>query len=85
MAWPAVAPPIRKNTSWTSVGSAARPLNGPPRPPTWSSTGEFSGPASMIMPDSFTPGTLATRMAAVPFCGTSVGKPRPEHDGVRAG
>ena len=77
MAEPAVAPPIRKNTSCTSVGSEALRVTPASGPPTWSRTGEFFGPASKIMPESFTPGTPSTCMAAVPFCGTRVGKPRP--------
>ena len=77
MADPAVAPPMRKNTSCTSDGSDALPDPAASGPPTWSRTGEFFGPASKIMPESFTPGTPSTCMAAVPFCGTRVGKPRP--------
>ena len=75
-AWPGVAPPMRKNTSCSRVGS---PGFDQPRPgsPTCSSAGEFTGPASNIMPDSFTPGTLATSIARLPCAGTRVGKPRP--------
>ena len=68
---------MRKNTSCSSDGSDALPVREAPGPPTLSSTGEFFGPASKIMPDSLTPGTPSTCMAAVPFCGTRVGKPRP--------
>ena len=68
---------MRKNTSCTSDGSAALPVAAASGPPTCRSTGEFFGPASKIMPESLTPGTPSTCMAAVPFCGTRVGKPRP--------
>ncbi|HVN11536.1 MAG TPA: hypothetical protein VMT69_05550 [Kineosporiaceae bacterium] len=73
---PAAAPPIRKNTSCSAVGSAASPLCaffGP----TWSSTGEFRRPASKIRPEMSTPGTSATLMVTLPRVGVSVGKPSP--------
>ena len=71
----AVAPPIgRTRLHQWRVGRAAGPgseraahLEGP----------GYLGPASKIMPESLTPGTPSTCMAAVPFCGTRVGKPRP--------
>jgi hypothetical protein len=74
---PGVAPPMRKNTSCTTVGSAgsAVPFRG--WLPTCSRTGDLTGPAEKIIPDSFTPGTLATRNGTMPFVGTRVGKPRP--------
>ena len=76
MAWPGVAPPIRKNTSCTDVGSAGLLLC-ECRLPTCNSTGELTVPASNNSPESFTPGTSATFIVATPPVGTSVGKPRP--------
>ncbi len=76
-AWPGVPPPIRKNTSCTRSGSAGSAAPSPGRLPSCSSTGELTGPAAKIIPDSFTPGTLATRIATTPSAGTRVGKPRP--------
>jgi hypothetical protein len=45
-----------------------------PRPgiPTESRTGEFTGPASMIIPDNFTPTFGTTIIAALPRWGTRV-------------
>ncbi len=76
MALPGVAPPMRKNTSLSVVGSSGSLLCAF-FVPTWSRTGEFLGPASNISPASFTPVTSATVMVASPPVGTSVGKPRP--------
>ena len=76
VALPGVAPPMRKNTSLSVVGSAGSLLCAF-GVPTSSSTGEFIGPASNISPASLTPGTSATVIATSPLVGTSVGKPRP--------
>ena len=76
VALPGVAPPMRKNTSLSVAGSAGS-LLWAFGVPTWSSTGELTGPASNISPASFTPGTSATDIAVFPLLGTSVGKPRP--------
>ena len=75
-AFPTVAPPMRKKTSWSEVGSFASLLCAC-RVPTSSSTGELSEPASNSSPASFTPFTSATVIAVIPFSGTSVGKPIP--------
>jgi hypothetical protein len=66
VARPGAAPPMWKNTSCTRAGSAgfARPCPG--WLPTCSSAGEFTGPAAKIIPDSFTPGTLVTRIETMP-------------------
>ena len=45
--------------------------------PILTSTGEFTGPASMISPAISTPSTSATVIASLPVCGTSVANPRP--------
>jgi hypothetical protein len=68
------APPMRKKTSWMRSGSLAEPG---PGVPTETRTGELTGPASMIRPDSFTPRFGTTIIAALPRCGTSVAMPRP--------
>ena len=68
------APPMRKKTSWMRSGSLA--LLGP-GVPTETRTGDLTGPASMIRPDSFTPLFRTTIMAALPCCGTRVAMPRP--------
>ena len=68
------APPMRKKTSWIRSGSLALPG---PGVPTESRTGELTGPASMIRPDSFTPLFETTIMAALPCCGTRVAIPSP--------
>ena len=68
------APPMRKKTSWIRSGSLAE-LG--PGVPTESRTGELTGPASMIRPDTFTPLFGTTSMAALPCCGTRVARPRP--------
>ena len=57
------APPMRKYTSWIRSGSLAE-LE--PGVPTESSTGELTGPASMMRPDSFTPRLGSTIMTALP-------------------
>ena len=69
------APPMRKKTSWITSGS--EPLPPSPGSPTESRTGELTGPASMIRPDSFTPLFGVTTMAALPCWGTRVARPRP--------
>jgi hypothetical protein len=77
VAFPGVAPPMRKNTSLNVEGSdaslslRARPL------PTWRRTGELTGPASKRTPEIMIPFARAVVMAALPLVGTSVGKPRP--------
>ena len=68
------APPMRKKTSWIRSGSLAEAA---PGIPTESRTGELTGPASMIRPDTFTPLLGVTTMAALPCWGTRVAKPRP--------
>jgi hypothetical protein len=76
VALPGVAPPMRKKTSCSDVGSAGSPLCaffGP----TSTSTREFFGPASKRSPASFTPGTSPTFRVGLPFVGTSVGNPSP--------
>jgi hypothetical protein len=45
--------------------------------PTETSTGELTGPASTIRPETLTPVFGSTIKAALPCCGTSVAKPRP--------
>src|ERR1700753_2883223 len=77
VAWPAVAPPMRKNTSCTKVGSDALPSWLVSGVPSWTRLAEFFGPASTIRLDSLTPCGASTSIAAVPFCGTRVGKPTP--------
>ena len=67
---------MRKNTSCSAVGSLGS-LLWAFGVPTWSSTGEFTGPASKISPEISTPGTSATVIGTTPFCGTSVAKPSP--------
>ena len=84
VALPAPAPPIRRNTSWTVVGSAEWSADAP-LGPTCSSDGELAVPASKSRPASLTPSTSATFIAVTPLSGTSVAKPQPEHDGVGAG
>jgi hypothetical protein len=69
------APPMRKNTSEIRSGSAAGPAR--PGTPTETSTGELTGPASTIRPDTVTPVFGRTTRAALPRAGTSVAKPRP--------
>ena len=56
-------------------GSLAAELG--PGSPTESRTGELTGPASMIRPDTFTPSLGRTTMAALPCWGTRVAKPWP--------
>ena len=68
------APPMRKKTSWMRSGLLALPG---PGVPTETRTGDLTGPASMMRPDSFTPLFLTTIMAALPRCGTRVAMPRP--------
>ena len=67
---------MRKNTSCSAVGSLGS-LLWACGVPTWSSTGELTGPASKISPEISTPGTSATVIGTTPFCGTSVAKPSP--------
>jgi hypothetical protein len=45
--------------------------------PPWSRDGELTGPASKIIPDSLTPGTVATFIAVMSRRGTRAGKPSP--------
>ena len=75
-------PPIRKNTSWIAVGSSPRPwlYPWPFEPcsvPTWSSTGELTGPASMIRPEMSTPSTSATVIGTTPLSAVRVAMPSP--------
>src|SRR5580692_6315660 len=72
----ASAPPTRKNTSWIVSGSLAEPAAGS-GVPTESRTGELTGPASKISPDTLTPVFGATTIGVMPCCGTRVAKPRP--------
>ena len=72
VALPAISPPIRKNTSWTVVGSAAW-LAVEPLAPTVSRAAELTVPASNSRPLSRTPSTSATCMALTPLSGTKVG------------
>ncbi len=76
VALPGVAPPMRKNTSCSEVGSAGSLLCAC-GVPTCSSTGELTVPASNSSPASLTPGTSATVIGTTPPTGTIVGKPRP--------
>ena len=69
------APPTRKNTSETRSGSPGAPPW--PDAPTVISAGEFTGPASMISPDTFTPLPESTTSAWLPAVGTRVAKPSP--------
>src|SRR3954471_16075495 len=75
-ALPGVAPPMRKNTSLSVVGSVVS-LFFAFFGPTSSSDGEVLGPASNSSPATFTPGTSATDIVVLPVVGTSVGKPSP--------
>src|SRR3954451_951335 len=75
-ALPGVAPPMRKNTSLSVVGSVAS-LFFAFFGPTSRSDGELFGPASNSSPASFTPGTSATDIVVLLVVGTSVGKPSP--------
>ena len=70
VAVPAVAPPMRKFTSLIDVGLLAWLTRDAPCTPTWKSTGELTGPASIRNPAICTPSTSATVIAAVPVCGT---------------
>jgi hypothetical protein len=70
------APPMRKKTSWIRSGSPVLPEAGA-GVPTESRTGEVTGPASMMSPESFTPRLGTTIMAGLPRCGTRVAKPCP--------
>ena len=76
VALPAMSPPIRKNASWTEVGSLAW-LVVDPWVPTVSSALELVVPASNSRPSMRTPLTSATCMVLTPFCGIRVGKPTP--------
>jgi hypothetical protein len=71
------APPTRKSMSWMRSGLLADLALLGPGIPTDISTGEFTGPASTISPESFTPVFGMTTRAALPSWGTSVAKPRP--------
>src|SRR5579864_3245228 len=77
VALPAVAPPIRKNTSDSADGSeASLSLRGCPAP-TWSRTGEVVAPASNRTPETSIPFALATVIDGLPLVGTRVGNPSP--------
>jgi hypothetical protein len=75
-ALPGVAPPMRKNTSLSVVGSVAS-LFFAFFGPTSSSDGELVGPASNSSPATFTPGTSPSDIVVLPPVGTRVAKPSP--------
>jgi hypothetical protein len=75
---PACAPPMRKKTSVSADGSdASLSLRACPPLPTCRSTGELVGPASKITPEIRIPFAREVVIAALPFVGIRVGKPRP--------
>ena len=77
------APPMRKKTSWIVSGSAAEPAAGS-GVPTETSTGELTGPASTMRPETFTPLFGSTIRAALPLLRDQRGEAEAEHDRVRA-
>src|SRR4051812_6786189 len=70
------APPTRRKTSCTEIGSVAWLAVEPPGP-TCNSDGDRVLPASKSRPASLTPLTSATLIAVTPLSASSVGKPRP--------
>ena len=70
------APPMRKKTSWISVGVGWPTADGS-GVPTETQDRRVAGPASMMRPETFTPMFGGTIRAALPCCGTSVAKPWP--------
>ncbi len=76
VALPATAPPTRKNTSCTVVGSAAW-LVADVAAPSVSSAALLTVPASNSSPAILTPSTSATVIGVTPLTGCSVGKPMP--------
>ena len=75
VAWPTPAPPMRKNTSSSELGSAVWSADEPADD--FSRTGELVGPASNSRPPIFTPPTSATVIGTTPLFGFSVAMPMP--------
>src|ERR1700761_311338 len=73
---PENSPPTRLQISYRQIGSAERSTVSV-EVPTCNNVGEAVGPASKMMPITFTPFTLETTIVGNPLLGISVGKPSP--------